>query len=510
MRIISIVCVNSNRAIGYNNNLIYNIPSEFKLFKKNTTSTHPEKKHAVIMGRKTFESIGCKPLPNRLNFVVSANAVNLTSMYRFSNLKFFKSIEESLEYVYKNEKTFQDLFVCGGYGIYKYFTDNNLVDFYYISKITRPINNIGDSFFPEINTDDKEYLSIYNETFTDQPAKFNVTGEDTTVDYTFDIFYNLSKRNTSLTNTIKHTILEKLPYYSKTLLPHPETQYLDILNDVLQWGKPRQSRNALTLSRFGKTMTFDISNNFPLLTTKKVFWKGVLHELLWFLKADTNANHLSENGVKIWDGNTTREYLDSIGLDRYNVGECGPIYGFQWRHFNAKYNGCNADYTDKGIDQLQNIVNLINNDPTSRRMIMSGWNPEQLKEMCLPPCHVSYQFYVRIDTITKEKHLSCSMYQRSGDLFLGVPFNIASTAALTYIIANLTNCKPEKIMITIGDAHIYKEHINAVEEQLKRVPYAFPSLKINGEHSSLESYKYEDFLIEDYKSHPSIKAPMIA
>lgn len=510
MRIISIVCINSNRAIGYNNNLIYDIPSEFKLFKKNTTSTHPEKKHAVLMGRKTFESIGCRPLPNRLNLIVSQNASNLKSMYRYSNLQFFSTIEESLEYAKNNTNLFMDLFVCGGYGIYKYFNDNNLVDLYYISKITKPVNNVGNSFFPDLDTSDKQYLSVYSESFKDQSATFNVTGEKVLVDYTFDIFYNLSKRDSQLTNTIRHTILDKLPYYSKTILPHPETQYLDILDDVLQWGKPRQSRNATTLSKFGKTMTFDISKNFPLLTTKKVFWKGVLHELLWFLKADTNATNLSEKGVRIWDGNTTREYLDSIGLNHYNVGECGPIYGFQWRHFNAKYEGCKASYTNKGVDQLKNIIDLINNDPTSRRMIMSGWNPEQLKEMCLPPCHVSYQFYVRIDTQTKEKHLSCSMYQRSGDLFLGVPFNIASTAALTYIVANLTDCKPEKIMITIGDAHIYKEHINAVNEQLKRVPYDFPTLTINGKHDSIESYEYSDFVIDNYESHPAIKAPMIA
>ncbi len=512
MRRIAIVCTNINRAIGFKNDLIFNIPCEWKIFKKHTLSQDKNRPNVVLMGRKTFESIKCKPLPKRMNIVISSSSIELESMYRYDNLKFFYSIEESLIYLEKNKKLFNDLFVCGGKGIYEHFVTNNLLDLFYLSEITGPENNLGDVFLT--NTIDfvhSNYKKIYNENHDNRPAVINHDETHINVDYTFSIFYNPLSINSDFNQFLKKTVLSSLPYIDiESNTNHPENQYLYILNDVLQWGRPRDSRNSITLSKFGKTMEFDISKSFPLLTTKRVFWKGVLHELLWFIKADTNADNLSEKGVKIWDGNTTREYLDSIGLEKYNIGECGPIYGFQWRHFNAKYNGCSYDYTGKGVDQLQNIVDLINNNPTSRRMFMSGWNPEQLNEMCLPPCHVSYQFYVDINTTTKEKTLSCSMYQRSGDLFLGVPFNIASTAALTYIVANLTKCKPGKIIINIGDAHIYKDHINAVQEQLKRDPKQFPTLEIKGKHLDLESYKYEDFVIHDYSPHPTIKADMIA
>ena len=194
-----------------------------------------------------------------------------------------------------------------------------------------------------------------------------------------------------------------------------------------------------------------------------------------FLKRIQIPKDLEKAGVRIWQGNSTREYLDSIGLNDYAEGECGPIYGFQWRHFNAKYEGCDADYTGKGVDQLGEIIRLIREEPNSRRMFMSGWNPTQMKEMALPPCHVSYQFYVQ------DGYLSCQMYQRSGDMFLGVPFNIGSTALLTYMLAHHTGLKPKKIVIVIGDAHIYEQHIDAVNTQLMREPMEFPTLKINCE-----------------------------
>jgi len=506
MRRIAIVCMNYNNAIGINNDLIFDIPSEMNLFKKHTKSLG-NKQNIVLMGRKTFQSIGCKPLPKRHNIVITSNNLEYTSMYRYPNLVFKNDIELALKSI--DEQEYNDLYVCGGEGIYKYFIENNLLDLLYVSTINNPKYDVGNVFFPDYRQlYGKNIQKIYSEDFLDQYATYNLNGENVKVDYNFSIYYNML--STNLNSLVKNTILNDLPYYNNKETKHPETEYLDILNNVLQWGSPRQSRNALTISKFGKTMEFDISSKFPLLTTKKVFWKGVLHELLWFLKGDTNSKHLSDKGVRIWDGNTTREYLDSINLKNYSEGECGPIYGYQWRHFNAKYRGCESDYSESGVDQLQNIINLIKNDPTSRRMFMSAWNPEQLKEMCLPPCHVSYQFYVRTNPSTHQKHLSCSMYQRSGDLFLGVPFNIASTSALTYILAKLTNCKPDRIIINIGDAHIYKDHIDAVQEQLKRKPYEFPTLTINGEHNKLEDFKFEDFVINDYVSHPTIKAKMIA
>jgi thymidylate synthase len=283
-----------------------------------------------------------------------------------------------------------------------------------------------------------------------------------------------------------------------------EYGYLNALSNILKNGCYRKTRNSNTLSIFGVKLDFDIKESFPLLTTKKVYWKGIAEELLWFIKGDTNSKHLEEKNVNIWKGNSSREFLDNIGLTEYEEGDCGPIYGFQWRHFNTPYFGHHTNYEGKGIDQLQNCINLIKNDPFSRRIFMSAWNPEQMEEMCLPPCHVSYQFYVSHDG-----GLSCILYQRSGDMFLGVPFNIASVSLLVYLIASITNTYPDKVSLVIGDAHIYEEHIEQVKIQLDRTPYKFPILNIN-KKTNIDEYTYNDFEITEYVCHPIIKAPMIA
>jgi thymidylate synthase len=294
------------------------------------------------------------------------------------------------------------------------------------------------------------------------------------------------------------------------MLYENEQGYLQALRDIKENGERRPTRNATTISTFGVDLKYDIRNSFPLLTTKRVFWKGVLHELLWFIHGNTNSYDLSLNNVHIWNGNSSRNFLDSQGLNNYEVGDCGPIYGYQWRHFNAPYGGCTTSFEDieGGIDQLQNCIDLIRNDPTSRRIFMSAWNPEQQREMCLPPCHVSYQFYVNMDD-----ELSCIMYQRSGDMFLGVPFNIASTAFLVSIIAHMTGKKTGMVKLCIGDAHIYEEHKEAVQRQLSRdvSTYRPPTLRILCEpREKIEDYVFEDFEIVGYESYPGIKAAMIA
>jgi len=253
-------------------------------------------------------------------------------------------------------------------------------------------------------------------------------------------------------------------------------------------------------------LDFDIRESFPLLTTKKMYWKGVVHELLWFLHADTNSKHLEEKKVNIWKGNSNREFLDKQGLETYEEGDCGPIYGFQWRHFGAEYSGMHADYQGQGIDQLQNCIHLLKSDPTSRRIFMSAWNPIHLHQMCLPPCHVSYQFYV-----SNKNELSCILYQRSGDMFLGVPFNIASASLLTYILADMCNLKPGVLTIQIGDAHIYENHIEQVKIQLERIPFVFPKLTISqNPKERIEDYTFENFTLENYQSHATIAAVMVA
>ena len=283
-----------------------------------------------------------------------------------------------------------------------------------------------------------------------------------------------------------------------------EEAYLNLLKDILENGQIRETRNSITISDFSKKIDIDISESFPLLTTKKMFWKGICCELLWFIHGKTDSKLLEAMDVNIWKDNSSREFLDSVGLNNYKTGDIGPMYGFQWRHFNGLYKGCDYNYDGEGYDQLQDCIDLIKNNPNSRRIFMSAWNPSVLNKSVLAPCHLSYQFYV------KDNYLSCILYQRSADTFLGLPFNIASVSLLVYIIANMTDKKPGKVSIVIGDAHIYQEHIDAVKKQLERKPFPFPQLRIINKHQNINDYIYEDFEIVNYECHPTIKAKMIA
>ena len=285
-----------------------------------------------------------------------------------------------------------------------------------------------------------------------------------------------------------------------------EQKYLDLINKIINTGETRSTRNSITKSIFGERLEFDISDSIPFITTKKLAWKTVIKELLWFISGSTDNELLINQNVNIWKGNASREYMDSIGLLDRKVNDLGPIYGHQWRHFNAEYVDNHTDYSGKGIDQINNIIYLLNNDPMSRRIILSAWNPCQIKEMNLPPCHIMAQFYV-----STEKELSCQMYQRSADIGLGLPFNIASYSVLTYILAKICNLKPKKLIIVIGDAHIYEEHENTLKEQILRKPFSFPKLIIsNREYKNIDDFKIEDFEVENYQYHETLKMNMIA
>jgi thymidylate synthase len=283
-----------------------------------------------------------------------------------------------------------------------------------------------------------------------------------------------------------------------------EKGYLELLKDVYENGIKKSTRNGFTYSQFGAILRFNVNdgNTFPLLTTKKVFIRGIIEELLWFLRGSTNSKELEEKGINIWKGNSSREYLDSVNLFNYPEGELGPIYGYQWRSFNGK------------IDQLRYLLEELELN-NSRRALISAWNPCQLKEQALPPCHLIYNFYKN-----DNDNLSCMMYMRSADLFLGVPFNIASTALLTMIIAKVMGMKTKDICISICDCHIYDEHLEAVKEQLTNEIYKSPQiiikkeidisnkLSIDEKIKWIEELKFEDFELINYKSNGSIKAIM--
>ena len=295
-------------------------------------------------------------------------------------------------------------------------------------------------------------------------------------------------------------------------------QYLDLLARIKNEGIVKTDRTGTgTKSVFGHQMRFDLSQGFPLLTTKKVFLKGIIHELLWFLAGDTNIKYLVDNGVHIWDNDAYRYYNELCvkagvlpvameeflraaqeGIDSpiegYKFGDLNHVYGYQWRSW-PRPNG-------ETIDQIQQAVDLITKNPDSRRIIVSAWNVADVEKMALPPCHTLFQFYVA------DGKLSCMLYQRSADTFLGVPFNIASYALLTMMMAQVCGLEPGEFVHTTGDTHLYLNHFEQVDEQLSRTPRALPKMKINPEVKSIFDFKYEDFTLEDYDPYPTIKAPM--
>ena len=458
-------------------------------FMKSIT-TAPGLKNGLLMGRKTFESI-YRILPNRENIIVSSQ----TQLTLDSSAHVVDSISAGLE---KGRELGLDiLWVFGGATIYDAFLEdstlNQLIDGFIITTAPeRPCDTfIQTNIYKFI--EEFQYTQFYNPRVLERVA---------------DGVYELS-------------IYSRLPSLKEEWDPivrslegnSIDKSYLELVKRTLAQGNRRETRNGATISKFGENISFDLAEGFPLLTTKKVFFNGVIRELLWFIKGDTDARHLEAHNVTIWSGNTSKEFLEKNGLP-YEEGIGGPIYGYQWRQFGQEYS-----YKDKngqlqttpgvkhGVDQLQFIIDEIRENPMSRRLFMSSWNPNQLSQMCLPPCHISYQFYVE-----NGSRLSCMMVQRSADLFLGLPFNIASVALLVHFIANIVGLEPGKIYISIGDAHIYEDHLEPIRVQLGRsgMDYDLPRIILKKKPGKIEEYEFEDVEILNYKSHPMIKAKMLA
>ena len=438
-----------NGGIGLNNTLPWNIPQDMAFFKK-VTSYSPLKnlQNIVIMGRKTFDSLGGKPLPNRLNIIVTSQEITRPSDDKVFVNNFNDAI--NITQLINHHQTW----VIGGRSIYLQALNHDLLDKIYWTKI-------------------KDY-------------------------YDCDTFINMPK-----VDILSSDELDKLDFQICELVSN-ESKYLHLLSKTLNNGNERETRNSTTLSLFNEQIDLDLNEGFPLLTSKKMFWKGIVEELLFFIRGETNTKLLEEKNVKIWKGNTNQEFLDKMGFD-YEEGEMGPLYGYQWRNFNKPYQQDSSDYIK--VDQLQNLIELIKTDPHSRRLLMTDYNPAQVHLGVLYPCHsLILQFYVENDT------LSVKMYQRSADLFLGVPFNIASTSLLLCIIAKLTNLKPSKVSLTFGDVHIYKSHIDSVLKQLKNPTFQLPKLELPNFNTieEVEMSNWKDFKIVDYKSNGKIFAEMIA
>lgn len=438
-----IVCTDKKNGIGKEGKMPWHNIVDLEHFKKVTTSTPiPHMQNAVIMGRVTHESIG-KPLPNRLNIIISSKTN--------PNILTFKTLYESL--VYLKTQSINQVFVIGGEALYREAVRSPFFDKLYITKIDADYGC--DRFFPEI--------------------KYNI---------------------------IHKTLIHNMEFIYSQPVQNGEREYLLLLNKVLHANKLRATRSGNTISVFdNSSLTFNLNNEFPLLTSKKVPFRLIFEELLFFLRGDTNTKKLEEKQVNIWKGNTSKEFLESRNLN-YLEGEMGPLYGFQLR----KYAGDYLHNHNTGYDQLKDIIHQLKHDPTSRRILMTTFNPKEVQNSVLAPCHgIAIQFYV------DDNKLSCHMYQRSGDLFLGVPFNISSYALLTYILAKLCNMQPDRLIMTFGDIHIYETHIEQVKEQISRTIYDFPQLKITKELnniSDIEKLEYIDIELYNYQCHPPIKAAM--
>lgn len=467
---------NGTLAIGCNGHIPWKSKLDMQYFKQLTTSTkNPLNINVVIMGTKTWQSLG-KSLPGRINIIVSTKEPEIAR--RDYNIPNDTGVASSVYNAISNMKYYpehgqiENVFIIGGSNVYREAFDRNLLDKLYITYISSAcVTYTADAYFPYTA---EEILNKF-------VLKQATTMQDDTLTCCFSQY--VDKRNV-----------------------HQEYQYLNLVNKVLNTGKRRNDRTGTgTISLFGETMRFNLEHEFPLITTKKTFWRGVVEELLWFISGSTDAKLLQDKNIHIWDGNSSRKFLDSVGLPRNREGDIGPVYGFQWRHFGADYTGVEFNYDNKGIDQLRDVIYQLKTNPTSRRILMSAWNPDALKQMALPPCHVMCQFYV-----DSRRRLSCQMYQRSADIGLGVPFNIASYALLTCLIAHCTELIPGEFIHVIGDAHIYTNHIEALQKQIKRTPYEFPKLSITDTTFDLDKITASDILLTNYKYHPSVKMEMSA
>lgn len=522
MTISSIACVinhKGNFAIGHANNLLCKIKEDIKFFSHITQSkNYVEEKftfdqNIVLMGRKTWFSIPNKnrPLKNRINIVLT-NDENLLTLSKYDlkifnlqnskskfiktlSLKLFPKISFNNSVIFMNLKTFEsfyklynlNVFVIGGSEIYKLFSEHHFLkpEYYYLTEVTNY------KFSTDIDQNEIIYMEPIDESYKLINHSLKGKCSNSNMEYRFLTYQRFDNFKTD------------------------EHNYLNLCSKIIDEGKERIDRTGVgTKSLFAQQISFDISDTIPLFTTKRMAWKHCIEELLWFLRGDTDVKILQKKGIKIWDGNTSRKFLDDNGLSHYDEGILGPGYGWQWRFFNANYSQNFADTYNidnnkiGGVDQIQNAINELKNNPFSRRIIVSAWNPSQLSQMALPPCHMLFQFYV--EEINEEKYLNCHLFQRSQDEFLGCPFNVFSYSVLVYIIALKCNMKPGKLVCSVTDAHIYLNHNVAVNQQLERNPRPFPKLILN---QSVRTKDFKDITIDDfdligYFPYMSIKAQM--
>jgi dihydrofolate reductase/thymidylate synthase len=490
-----IVAIDSKYGIGKNNKIPWEIKEDYWFFQDNTKKKYlNNSKNIVIYGKNTWKSLSenCRGLQDRINLIISSTMTDEElSNENTSHCEAFiyKTINNAFEDIY-NQKfgLIGKVFICGGKNIYEECIKANIIDEVYLTHIHYDYNCT---------------TSINHDVFHNFINKFVVSRK-----YTFNL-------EDKILNTNINVSFSKLTISKENSDNVEETNYLDLLYKILTKGHYRKTRNEYTYSTFGNTLEFDLNKGFPLLTTKKVFFNGVVEELLWFLRGDTNSKNLVKNGVKIWEPNTSREFLDSMKFYNYEEGDIGPMYGFQWRNFNAEYKGMNENYSGQGYDQLKYCIELIKKDPYSRRILMTSYNPEQVGQGVLYPCHgISVIF-----NIEDGNKLSCMMTQRSVDMFLGAPFNIASYALLIHMICEVINNDPNytgnklkvgRLIMSFADTHIYRTHYSECVRQILREPIQFPQILFKNKVTKIDNFTKDDFEIVNYNHYPTISAKMIA
>jgi thymidylate synthase/dihydrofolate reductase len=495
MKLNLIFAITPEKLFGINNHLPWDkCKEDMDNFKSITTDIFNNS--YIVMGRKTFESLPNK-LTDRINVVISKTLkitnevisktlegcnVVISKTLEGCNVVISKTLENKYDLLFNSFDEFiksipydnnAKIFVIGGKSLIEECLSKykNIIDNIYISIINKEVIDGINKVYLDINLDNyKPYLK--------------------------NICYK-----------------KEVTIYHYKIQEHQELQYLNLLKKTMI-GHHRQTRNAKTFSIFSENLSFDLTKGFPLLTTKKVFLRGIFEELLFFICGQTNSKLLENKCVNIWKPNTTKEFINKCGLP-YEEGDMGPLYGFNWKHFGAEYTGCASDYTGKGYNQLEYVLYLLENDSSSRRILLTDYNPSIANQGVLYPCHsIIIQFYV--SEVGINKMVSMNMYQRSVDEFLGLPFNIASNALFLHLICNTLNVRtktnnyyPDKLNILMGDCHIYETHLDAVKEQLQRVPNDLPQIQIKNSYYSLEKYKWEDIEILNYNCYSSIKAEMI-
>ena len=479
-----------DRGIGFQNEMPWHLPEDLAYFKKHTTYTEDDNETNVLfMGRKTWESIPVKKrsFKDRICYIITRNTDYdfKRRVECYDNTFVINKLDDIVDFV-SNMKYIR-AWIIGGENIYKQMVNSFNINKIFITEI---YTNKGeeyecDTFFPEIDTSNFSLTSVskINE------SKCKKTGKE--LYYRYLVYQNDES-------------IEK----PTDLWKSSEDQYIRTLQNILNNGQETVDRTGVgTLSLFGERFEYNLAEGFPALTTKRIFLRGVFEELMMYLRGQTDNGVLQEKGINIWDGNTSRDFLDSRGLTDYPVGDMGETYGFNFRHFAGNYVNCKESYTDgNGFDQLNYVINLIKNDPHSRRIIINLWNPNTLHKAALPSCLCQYQFYVNAN----DKTLNLQIYIRSSDFFLANNWNACTGAFFVHMLCNLEgiNLTPGKLVVVTGDTHLYKSHIDGVKENLERLPRPPGMLKIRNKKPSIEDFTWEDMEIIGYYPQKNIRAEM--